>query len=167
MTAKSETRALPAGPNAREALHQLLSKLLFLPKLEEIIINSSGVELSRAVQDEPVWPPELDGDTDLVGYDFILKRLELHELPVDVCKFPPEALQAAAEGLGNQIVGFLAPQGELAFAYFGLDGTPPRLFGYPVLFGEAETTKLVVVGGPTHFWSDAREGVVIEMEAGL
>lgn len=168
MELRTETLQLPTGPDARERLVRILSAAVGLSNVNQVVINGSGVALTRAV-DGPVWPLEMiEGmDTDLVGYDFILKRIELQELPVERCAFPPDALQAAAELLGNQIVGFLCPPGEAGPAYFGLEGTPAVIFGYPVIYGDSETTKLIVVGGPNHYWSEAREGVVVELEVGL
>lgn len=166
---KAETKPLPGGENAREALYRLIGKILLLPNVSSLSLSKQGVTLTRVVGEEEVWPENLYGedDIDLVGYEFLLKRLQLVELPPAKCTFPPEALQEAAALLGNQLIGFLAPAGELAAAYFGIEGVPTHILGYPVIYGDDQTTKLVVVGSPSHYWSDAREGVVIEMAVGL
>lgn len=159
---------LPTGKDNREHLLKLVRTALGLNRVKELLIDGNGVTLTRFVPPgTDAWPVETQypDDSDLVDYGFIMHRIELQELETKRCSFPPEAFQEAAERLGNQVVGFLFPPGELGPAYFGIEGAPTRIFGYPVLYGTEATTKIVVVGGPTHFWSEAREGVVIDVEA--
>jgi hypothetical protein len=167
-----ETMPLPTGGGARDRLLTLVRTAISLSHVKEIVIDGAGVTLTRYVADGPAWPVEatmttVEGDTDLVDHAFMMRRISLAELPADKCSFPPEALQASAELLGNRLVGFLFPAGEAGPAYFGIEGQPSAIFGYPVLYGTEAGTKIVIVGGPSHFWSEAREGIVIDIEVGL
>lgn len=169
------TQRLPMPPT-EAYLQQVVSLLLRLPKLTEVRVSVSGIEVKRTIEDEPVVPETIvELSRGLVPEEpelqLLLKNVELEVLP-----YAPDRHQLTALILMTEKV---RQRGVYATAWYvtegdGLDfflaqprGTVPAyLFGLPVHYVAEEQLpvgKLLLLGSTTRYTIDATYGVITDI----
>lgn len=165
------SKTLPL-PRTKEQLLELLKRVLDLSELREITVTEQSVTVSRRVPgNAPVVPPTDDDET--VDGEFALHHLadNLDEYPFAPEEHPLFILRDVMARITNRGLRpnwVLAPAGGWLEAYLGLPEEPPatHVFGMRVvLLRDQKYGKLVVVGSPTNYLSDASYGVIVEMGA--
>lgn len=155
-------------PRTKELTLKLLGKILDLSEIQEVVISPGDITVSRRVAENVPIVPSVD-DEDVDG-DYVLRHLadnleehvytDAHPLFVirDVMN------RITLRGLRPNWV--LVPAGGWAEAYFDLPEEPPatHVFGMRIIpLRDQEYRKLVVVGSPTNYLSDASFGVIVDM----
>lgn len=165
MSVRAETVALP---RTKELTLKLLGKLLDLSEIQEIVISPGDITVSRRVAENvPVVPSVADEDID---GDYVLHHLadDLEE-HVSTDEHPLLIIRDVMSRItlrGLRPNWILAPSGGWVEAFFGLPEEPPatHVFGMRIIpLQDQEYRKLVVVGSPTNYLSDAAFGVIVDM----
>lgn len=165
---KTHSEPLPASS---EKVVALVKRVLQLPRVQEIRITPTTFEVTRLLDPaEAAVIPEADAAVE-IDFDFLLTRLRvLEEVPFSPDTHPYIALVQATQHIATQrliVSALFAPTSEALEAYFGLDENPgiTHFMGIPVIFHHDERypMKLLVVGGPTSYVSDATAGIIIDI----
>lgn len=163
-------------PASAARLQEVLGLILRLPRLQEMRLTLSGIEVKRAVEDEEVVPATIvelaAGVTPAEPeVEFLFKSVRLEALPSDPERHPLHTLIQLMERVrleqlfpsawyvtaGDHLDAFLAqPQGTL----------PVWLFGVPVHYvGEDQLPdgRIVLIGSTTRHSIDATFGVTADI----
>lgn len=158
-------------PRTKDELVELFKRAIELPNVDEVKISTrEGFIVRRMVGDEEQVMPK-PAEVEELDPDFVMQRLELDELDYVNDEHP---LQTLARGTREITVRgylpshFFTPAGEWVQAILDLpDGVAPptHCLGMRVaeFQSEAFQEKFVLVGGPTHYLSDACFGVIVDM----
>lgn len=170
---KLKTHRVPMQKLSPDDLVSLVKRSIQLSLVQEIKISSEGFYLSRMMEDEDEAVLPTAGADDGVDMDFVLSRIDLEN-----AKFDPEAnpylvlVEATAKMTDDKlkVSALLVPKSDTFVDYFGLpedEGIPAAFMGIRVV--EHTSTqydgKLVVIGGPTIYLTDATRGIIIDMGA--
>jgi len=168
---KLRTADLPT-PRTAEGVIALVKRVIGLSSVMEIRITPSGVSVTRSMDSDDPVVPEPGEINDDVDFEFLLGRVELIEQRFDPESHPYLSLEAATRrltGEGLRVAAILAPEPEILAAYLGYDeGVEPRtVFGIRVVYSTESKypDKIVVIGGPTLFLSDATHGIILDIGA--
>lgn len=156
-------------PRSQELILQRFKQAIQLSGVEEIRITPKEFVVHRRMEDEgPVFsdePPDMEADA-----EFLLTKISenLVELPKTDASHPYVDLAEATSQINRQrlhVCAILAPR-NLADV-FGLEpGSEPDTFcGMKVIYHDLEEKypdKLVLLGGPTRYISDATCGVIVD-----
>lgn len=162
---QTERLRLPASV---DALMGLVRRVLQLPSLQRLEVDTSSVTVVREVEaDEPVVPPIVDG----IDAEFLVDRLETEPLAGADGTHPLYRLVAATEQLRRAElipVAILAPP-RVFTAYTGLEGDdPPALLGLRILYFKTDTydDRCVVVGGKIRDeLALTSKGIIVDLES--
>lgn len=164
---KTHTQPLP---RSKEALIDLLKRALELSEVEEIRVTPSEFHIRRSVHEDEEVLPKTDTSKLEIDPDFLLKSLELEELPIETKDDHPYLrLQHACSRIGAKglsAIALLAPDGEWLSAFLGLDESrPERVLGLRAVYTVSPSyeEKIVVIGASSNFLIDARVGVIIDL----
>jgi hypothetical protein len=157
-------------PRSIEELIRRFKQAISLSGVEEVKITPAEFSVRRLVEDGVDVLPKESGVEELPDPEFVLERLDLEELPFDPGGLPTVQLVSATQRISSRRmnpVAIFAPEGPWISAFFGLPEDTPltHLFGMRVIYSASETCqeKLVAVGSPTHYLTDATYGVIIDI----
>lgn len=155
------------APQTRDELLEMLKLATSLARVSRIEITPKRLVVKRVVHEREEVFPDKSALTAEIEPGFLLPRLVMTEIPARAHAF--FTLQAAVDLItdnGLRVIGLWAPQGELVGAWLGLpNGSVPRhVFGHAVTYmeGDVWAQKIVVIGGPTQWLSDATHAMVID-----
>ncbi len=159
-------------PRTKEKTLDLLKDLLDLSAIQEISITSADITVSRQVAEtQPVIPSRKVEET--IDGEAVLHRIsdDVDSYPYHPDDHPLFVMRDVMDSISRRGLRpnwVLAPADGWLEAYFGLPDVPPatHVFGMRVIhFKDRDYRKLVVVGSPTDYISDALHGVIVDMGA--
>jgi hypothetical protein len=176
MEAKKLKTHKQALPRSVEGVVALFRHVVLLREVQEIRVTPTEFEVSRLLEadsTEDVVPSPAEKND--VEPEFLFKRLDLTHVEFNPDRHPYLTLVKATEEMTEvnvRPIAVMAPSADLFAAFFGLDdgAQPPHFLGLRMIygvFGESQdhnyADKIVVVGGPTPYLSDATHGFIIDI----
>lgn len=164
---KTHSEPLPRGT---DQLVALFKRVVLLPHVVEIKVTPTEFLVVRDMGEDEDAPVVPKAETQVaVDVDAMLANIYLMELEFDPERHPYIALHNATALLSRDrrvVCGIMAPEGPLMADYFGLpeNEMPDTFMGIRVVYHDSEKypDKIVVVGGPTVYFNDATQGIILD-----